>query len=41
LVSERLSRSGFLDGVVGLGERAEHAVGHCSQIGPVLLEPIR
>lgn len=30
---------GILDGVVGLGERAKHPVGHGSQMGPVLLEP--
>ena len=32
---------GFLDGVVGLAQRAEHPVGHRPQVGPVLLEPFR
>ena len=30
----------LLHGVVGLGERAEHPVGHGPQVGPVLLEPL-
>ncbi len=32
---------GFLHGVVGLGERAEHAVGHPAQVAAVLLETFR
>ena len=31
---------GVLDGVVGLDKRAEHPVGHRSQMGPVLLEAV-
>ena len=30
----------LLHGVVGLAQRAEHAVGHRPQVGPVLLEPL-
>jgi hypothetical protein len=30
-----------LDGVVGLGQRAEHPVGHRAQAGPVFLEARR
>src|SRR5690606_37381567 len=32
---------GILDGVLGLGRRSEHPVGDCSQVWPVLLEPLR
>ena len=32
---------GLLDGVVGLGGGAEHAVGDRPQVGPVGLEPLR
>ena len=32
---------GFLNGVVGLAHRAEHPVGHRSQMAAVLLEPLR
>ena len=35
------AQPGFLDGVVGLAQRAEHPVGHRSQVGPLLLEPLR
>jgi len=31
----------FLDGVIGLARRAEHPVGHGSQVSPVLLESLR
>jgi hypothetical protein len=31
----------FLDGVIRLGQRAEHPVGHRPQVGSVLLEPLR
>ena len=31
---------GVLDGVVGLGGRAQHPVGHRPQMRPVLLEPL-
>src|SRR5439155_18199646 len=34
------AQPGVLDGVVGLGERAEHSVGHRPQMGPVLLEAV-
>jgi hypothetical protein len=34
------AQPGVLDGVVGLGERAEHPVGHRPQVGAVLLEAI-
>ena len=33
------AQPGFLDGVVGLGERAEHPVGHRPQVGPVPSKP--
>ena len=31
---------GVLDRVVGLGQRAQHPVGHRPQPGPMLLEPL-
>ena len=34
------AQPGVLDGVVGLGQRAEHPVGHRPQVGPVLLESV-
>jgi hypothetical protein len=32
---------GFLEGIVCLAQRAEHPVGHCPQVWPVLLESLR
>jgi hypothetical protein len=41
VVSARLSRSqAFLNGVVHLAYRAEHAVRHRAQVGSVLFEPL-
>jgi hypothetical protein len=34
------SQPGLLEGVIGVAERAEHAVGDCPQVRPVLLEPL-
>ncbi len=35
------AQPGDLNGVVGLGERAQHPVGNRSQMGPVLVEAVR
>lgn len=34
------AQPGFLDGVIGLAERAEHPVGHRLQASPVFLETL-
>lgn len=35
------AKPGFLNGVVRLGQRSQHPVGHGPQARPVLLEPLR
>ena len=35
------AQPGFLDGVVGIAQRAEHPVGHTAQMSAVFLEPLR
>jgi hypothetical protein len=40
-IGSRRAKPGFLHGVVGLGQRAEHSVGHGPEVGPIGLEALR
>jgi len=35
------SQPGFLNGIIGVANRAEHPIGHCTQIAAIVVKPLR